>query len=469
MARQACISIGIDRYQFFQPLSFASADARSIQSFCTDEAGWNQEQCLLMTDNSTALHDHSTLPNRENIQQLLDRWCWETLASGDFLCFFFSGYGVSTSGGEYLLPIDADPQRIEQTGLSLAHLYRQFSAPGISVLVFLDVNRSGGFNQGFGQQASQLAQEFEIPTFLSCQPQEFSHEAMGLRHSIFTAALLEALRFNPHLTFDHLKSYLASRVPELSEHHWQPTQHPLALLPNNPTMLRPIFSDSQQSGALVTQSGFSQRPERQTARASSSQSASPSGAQSAIVPYQPKRTKKKQRQPQSPTQPNRVKPILIGLIGVAIAGGAVFSTVMVQQASKTSETVRPVATDLPAPYVPQNPRAASSEPADQQSQQLMEAQRTVRAGDATSYVTAIALAQNIPQEHPKYKQAQGLIGDWAKEIYLLAKQQAAQEDWGKAIAIAKLVPDNAPMHPAAQNAIRLWEQQQTKKSKKPTG
>jgi hypothetical protein len=64
MARQACISIGIDRYQFFQPLSFASADARSIQSFCTDEAGWNQEQCLLMTDNSTALHDHSTLPNR---------------------------------------------------------------------------------------------------------------------------------------------------------------------------------------------------------------------------------------------------------------------------------------------------------------------------------------------------------------------------------------------------------------------
>ncbi len=458
MARQACISIGIDRYQFFQPLSFASADARSIQNFCTNEAGWNQEQCLLMTDNSTALSDHSTLPNRENIQQLLDRWCWETLASGDFLCFFFSGYGVSTSGGEYLLPIDADPQRIEQTGLSLAHLYRQFSAPGISVLVFLDVNRSGGFNQGFGQQASQLAREFEIPTFLSCQPQEFSHEAMGLRHSIFTAALLEALRFNPHLTFDHLKSYLASRVPELSEHHWQPAQHPLALLPNNPTMLRPIFADSPQSSQLVTRSGFSQRPARQTA----------SNSQSAIVPYQSNRSKQ-QRQPKSPPQPNRVKPILIGFAGVAITGGAVLSTVMFQQASKTPETVPPVAANIPAPYVPQIPRSASSSPADPQSQQLMEAQRTVRAGDATSYVTAIALGQNIPQEHPKYKQAQGLIADWAKEIYLLAKQQAAQEDWGKAIAIAKLVPDQAPMHPAAQNAIRLWEQKQTKKSKKPTG
>jgi hypothetical protein len=467
MARQACISIGIDRYQLFQPLSFASADAHSIQNFCIDEAGWNPEQCLLMTDNSAALQNHSTLPNRDNIQNLLDRWCWETLAAGDFLCFFFSGYGVSTSSGEYLLPIDADPHKIEQTGLSLAHLYRQFSAPGISVLVFLDVNRSGGFNQGFGQQASQLAKEFEIPTFLSCQPQEFSHEAMGLRHSIFTAALLEALRFNPYLSFDHLKSYLASRVPELSEHHWQPTQHPLTLLPNNPTMLCPIFVDGQQSSALVSRSGFSQQPERErrTPGNPSSQSVSSSGAQSAIVPYQPDRSKK-QRKPKS--QPNRVKPILIGLAGVALTGGAVLSTVILQQTSKTSETVAPTPQDLPTAYVPQNPSSASSSPEDRPSQQLAEAQRTVKAGDASSYVTAIALGQNVPQDHPKYKQAQGLIADWAKEIYLLAKKQAAQEDWSKAITIAKLIPDDSSMHPAAQNAIRLWEQQ-AKKSKKPTG
>lgn len=469
MARQACISIGIDRYQFFQPLSFASADAQSIQNFCVDQAGWNPAQCLLMTDNSTALQDHSTLPNRNNIQKLLDRWCWETLSSGDFLCFFFSGYGVSTSSGEYLLPIDADPQRVEQTGLSLAHLYRQFSAPGISVLVFLDVNRSGGFNQGFGQQASQLATEFEIPTFLSCQPQEFSHEAMGLRHSIFTAALLEALRFNPHLSFDHLKSYLASRVPELSEHHWQPAQHPLALLPNNPTMLRPIFADGPESSALVTRSGFSQRParERRTPGNASSQSASPAGAQSAIVPYQPERAKK---QGKTPSQPNRAKPLLIGFAGLIIAGGAVLSTVVFQQASKVSETVAPAPQDLPAPYVSASPRSAvSAAPADGPSQQLEEAQKLVQAGDASSYVTAIALGQNVPQKHPKYQQAQKLMGDWAKEIYLLAKQQAAQEDWSKAIAIARLVPDRSSMHPAAQNAIRLWEQQQTKKPKKPTG
>jgi hypothetical protein len=343
MARQACISIGIDRYQFFQPLNFASADAHSVQSFCTDEIGLNREQCLLMTDNSTTVAGHSTLPNRENIQEFLDQWCWEILESGDFLCFFFSGYGASTSSGEYLLPIDADPQRMEQTGLSLAHLYRQFSAPGISVLVFLDVNRSGGPSQGFGQQASQLAAEFGIPTFLSCQPQEFSREAMGLRHSIFTAALLEALRFNPYLSFEHLQSYLASRVPELSEQHWQPIQHPVVLLPNNPNMLRPIFDEGQQFSAFVPRSGFSQRLEPELPPQPNS-----SSAQSAIVPYQSKYPTKKHKPKKQPSYKN---PLLVGTIGTVVALVTVLSAVVAQHANKTP-TAAPLSS--PALYLPSN-------------------------------------------------------------------------------------------------------------------
>jgi uncharacterized caspase-like protein len=330
MARQACISIGIDRYQFFQPLSFASADAHSVQNFCTEEIGWNQAQCLLMTDNSTTLAGHSTLPTRENIQEFLDQWCWEILESGDFLCFFFSGYGVSTSGGEYLLPIDADPQRMEQTSLSLAHLYRQFSAPGISVLVFLDVNRSGGPSQGFGQQASQLAKEFGIPTFLSCQPQEFSHEAMGLRHSVFTAALLEALRFNPYISFEDLQSYLASRVPELSAHHWQPIQHPVVLLPNIPNMFYQIFNEGQQVSGFVPRSGFTQRLEPEDPSV-------PASSQGAIVPYQFKHSKIQQPKKQR----SRMNPLLVGAIGTVVALVTVLSAVVAQHASRP-QTAAPV-------------------------------------------------------------------------------------------------------------------------------
>ncbi len=248
MVQHACISIGIDRYQFFQPLSFAGADAQAIANFFVSEEAWEPEKCLLMTDDSTPINGNSTYPNQHNIEQCLNNWCWEILQPGDFLWFFFSGYGVSTNGSEYLVPLDGNPAAIEETGISLAKLYRQFSAPSLNVMTFLDVNRSQGSDsgQGFGEVVAKLSQEFNIPTFLSCHSNEFSHEAAPLKHGVFTAALIEALRFYPDLSIESLRSHLNSRVPELSEHHWRPVQHPLALVPDDGVIFRPIFSGTTQ-------------------------------------------------------------------------------------------------------------------------------------------------------------------------------------------------------------------------------
>ncbi len=243
MVQHACISIGIDRYQFFQPLSFAGADAQAMVDYFVNEEAWEPAKCLLMTDNSTPFKGNSTYPNHHNIEQCLNNWCWEILQPGDFLWFFFSGYGISVNGTEYLMPLDGDPQTAAQTGISLAKLYRQFSAPGLDVMTFLDVNRSqgGGSGQGFGEIAAQLSQEFNIPTFLSCHSHEFSHEAVNLKQGVFTAALIEALRFYPDLSIESLRAHLTSRVPELSEHHWRPVQHPWSLVPDDGVIFRPIF------------------------------------------------------------------------------------------------------------------------------------------------------------------------------------------------------------------------------------
>jgi hypothetical protein len=458
MARQACISIGIDRYQFFQPLSFASADAQSIQTFFIGDAGWSDNLCLLMTDSSGSIGGRSTLPNRQNMQEMLNLWCWEVLQPGDLLCFFFSGYGVSAGNNEYLLPIDGDPQAIDRTGINLTQLYRQFSAPGLQMVVFLDVNRShsGSTSAGFGKIVSQLAQEYEIPTFLSCQPQEFSHEAQGLRHGIFTASLIEALRFHPDLSLDHLKNYLEGRVPELSEHHWRPLQHPVALLPNNATMFKSAFVEGERSGALVPRSGLVQR---QVSGGNASRSENRPGSaptsKSAIVPYQPGHTARSKGAKQSHQNKKlKLKPILIGLAGTVLTGGVIAGVISQQK--------------TPVVQVPIKPSAAISVPIPSVTpDKFVVAQQAVKAGDANSYVEAIALGRQIPQDHPKYKEAQESIVEWSKDIYLLAKQQAALEDWGQAIKIAKLVPAGSAMHPAAQNAIRLWERQLAKKIKKP--
>ncbi|MFM2304832.1 MAG: hypothetical protein RLZZ135_2244, partial [Cyanobacteriota bacterium] len=74
MTNQACISIGIDRYQFFPHLECGVADAATIEQFFINAAGWSQSQCLLLTDNSPQIGDKFTYPDRENIHRWLKRW-----------------------------------------------------------------------------------------------------------------------------------------------------------------------------------------------------------------------------------------------------------------------------------------------------------------------------------------------------------------------------------------------------------
>ncbi len=443
MAQHACISIGIDRYQFFQPLSFASADARAMEDFFVDEAGWSVSKCLLMTDNSTPINGIPTYPNRQNIEKCLSSWCWETLQPGDFLWFFFSGYGINTGGAEYLMPLDGDPQTVKQTGISLAKLYRQFSAPGIDVMMFLDVNRSQGVGagQGFGEIAAQLSQEFNIPTFLSCQSSEFSHEAMSLKHGIFTAALLEALRFNPDLSIETLRTYLASRVPELSEHHWRPVQHPVALVPNDGTIFRPIFSATSQAaiGNWEPKPAVS-RPEparRQPAVANNS----------ALVAYEepPRRTAPKSSTPKV-RQKSGTKifnSLVIGTVGIAVAAGSLLAIVW-QPSKKTPATGEmPIAqfSGSNTLLAPTSSGQLASEPDDA----------------ARSYAQAIALEQQVASDDPNYAQAQRLIAELSKKIYLVAQTHAQSKNWQQAIDAAKLVPKNSTLHSAAQNSIQLWQ------------
>ena len=135
MANQACISIGINRYQSLQPLSYGVADAVAMEHFFLDAAGWDAEQCLLLTDTSAAIGNQSTLPNRENIDRWLKKWCWDTLKSGDLLWLFFSGYGMTTGDDDYLMPIDGNPADLANTCLSITQLYRQLHEVGANGLI----------------------------------------------------------------------------------------------------------------------------------------------------------------------------------------------------------------------------------------------------------------------------------------------------------------------------------------------
>ncbi|HEY9702447.1 MAG TPA: caspase family protein, partial [Allocoleopsis sp.] len=258
MGTQNCIAIGINRYNFFQPLSFAEADAIGIGTLLCKEVNWERDRCLILTDTSppwVVTHTNenfmtnqeeirSTYPTKNNIIDIMQDFALKTLKPGDLFWLFFSGYGVTFNGEDYLMPIDGNPEKILETGISVSWLFDQLIKTGSSVILFLDINRSQGLTgeHPVGFYTTKLAQQCGIPTILSCQLDQFSHEAPGLGQGLFTAVLLEGLRYDPQTTLNTLDWYLRTRLPELSEHHWLPVQIPLSVIPSSQIGDRAVLS-----------------------------------------------------------------------------------------------------------------------------------------------------------------------------------------------------------------------------------
>lgn len=233
MTNHWAIAIGINQYRHFQPLTYAERDAQLFRDFLTKEAGVSPKHCLLLTDTSPAIEHTATYPSRDIIQAYITQLCQKRLQPGDFLWCFFSGYGVRFQGKDYLMPADGKPDAIASTGIPIEFLFSTFAAaPTSNILLTLDVNRSQSVlaGEGVGDQTVLLAKEHGISAILSAQPDQFSHETLALRQGLFTAALIEAMRYRGCVTVEQLVHYLSDRLPELSEHHWRPRQEPFAVI-----------------------------------------------------------------------------------------------------------------------------------------------------------------------------------------------------------------------------------------------
>jgi uncharacterized caspase-like protein len=177
------IIIGINHYQYFQPLSFAQQDAQQLHEFLIEEGGFCLDLCVEMSETSPYIGDRATYPTKENLDWMVDRIIRHQLQSGDLLWFFFSGYGVTWDGEDYLMPIDGNPNDIPGTGISVRSLLETLKAsPAKQVFVLLDANRATGTmnGRGMGQHTAELAKELEIPTVLSCQVDQFSRETAAV-------------------------------------------------------------------------------------------------------------------------------------------------------------------------------------------------------------------------------------------------------------------------------------------------
>jgi len=234
MANQWALLIGINQYTALQPLMYAQADAVALRNFFVDELGIPIERCMLLTDMSAAIEPYAHYPLRKEVVSQLQTLCREQVQPGDLLWVFFSGYGLANGGQDYWMPIDADPTRLKETAIAVTEIFDILKAAKTDqILLVLDVNRSQGAvgHQNIGQQTLTLAHDFGIATLMSCQPEQYAHETMAVRHGLFTKALLEGLRYHGCVTVSHLAAYVSDRVPELSQHHWRPEQTPATVIP----------------------------------------------------------------------------------------------------------------------------------------------------------------------------------------------------------------------------------------------
>jgi hypothetical protein len=238
MSNYWAIAVGINHYQRLQPLHFAQQDAQSLCEILVSDAGFLPEHCLLLTDTSPELSGQSTDPNRENLlhwfQSLPNK-----LEAGDWVWCFFSGYGVTVNGEDYLLPINGDPDKPKETGIPARSLFDFLNVlPTDHILVLLDINRAqSSSNEKIGTEIAKLSAEYEIPTILSCQPDQFSYEAPDLNHGLFTQALVEGLRSHQCSQLSGLEEFLKTRLPELCDHTDRPVQDPVFIV-INPSQLQ---------------------------------------------------------------------------------------------------------------------------------------------------------------------------------------------------------------------------------------
>lgn len=502
MKHHACIAIGINQYQLLQPLSYAQEDAEALYGFLTEEAGFAPDGCLLMTDSSPSLWGQSTYPNRENILRLTQSLCTEHLQQGDLLWCFFSGYGVSYEGKDYLMPVDGNPADIQGTGIPVELLLNTLKkAPTETVLVLVDMNRSQIVKAGetIGSQTAELARQLEIPTVLSCRPNQVSRETSALRQGFFTTALLEGLRSGQCTTLKGLDRFLSDRLPELCDHHLRPKQEPLmvvnppgkahlVILPDASGVPTAVLAGRNGNMTVNAADGFDS-PQMATATARIEVPAAVRNAQDSSVEMRPvSQPNAVGTDDRGGDRPKLQKPedqdnggsadksflqqlllwssatALVLLLGVFVTNREIFQGQKEGDPRSPAENAQnPGSQNSAGAGVSQNQPLAVQAGGTKQppsSQQVWaEAKTFLKDGSASSFNKAVVKARTIPASDPLYPQAQQDIERWSLTILDIANGRAARGDFQGAIGAAKLMPDvNEPVYNQSKEAIAQWEE-----------
>ena len=231
MSENWAVCIGINSYDNLKPLDCARRDAEAVNGFFKDTLHFKNVYFLaedapqLRADYGQSLQSRPTFGNLMRFLRV--RFEQPFLQPSDNLWFFFAGHGRRERDQDYILPLDADPGNVEETGIPVRYVVERLRRSGAeNVILLLDACRNEGARDG---QGVGLDNQRGTVTICSCSPTEFSYEIDDLGHGAFTYGLIEGLRLHGEqncATVERLDAYLQTRVPEICRLHGKPRQTP---------------------------------------------------------------------------------------------------------------------------------------------------------------------------------------------------------------------------------------------------
>jgi uncharacterized caspase-like protein len=252
--RQRAILVGADRYQHVQELKYSGKDVRDMARLFRDSLEFDKTDVLEFTT------DAELKPERSTILHHVGEFLKRDIKPDELLLFYFSGHGMidseSSEGEDYLLPVDATPNELSDTGISVTRLTKRLIATGCrNIVMFIDACRENldgakGTNS-FGEASKKALERDGIVTFFSCDRRERSYEIGELEQGSFTHCLMNAIQQGDCSTVEAIDRYLRDNVPLVNQKYKKPLQRPFTIIQPAEKAQLAIFYSEMKRGTVV--------------------------------------------------------------------------------------------------------------------------------------------------------------------------------------------------------------------------
>ena len=220
------VVIGVEQYAGLPLVRFAVHDAKAMRDHLV-ALGYPARNIMFMTDQQAT---------RAGLVKTIDAWLPNRVSENSTVFFYYSGHGAPDpkSNMAYLVPVDGDPEYLEQTAYPLKTLYHKLDAlKAKRVIVALDSCFSGaGGRSVLAKDARPLVNKIElganatgkVVTLSASKSDQISGTVEDEGHGAFTYYLLKGLNGSAqdddgHVTLKSLYDYLSPKVADAARLH----------------------------------------------------------------------------------------------------------------------------------------------------------------------------------------------------------------------------------------------------------